>query len=97
MTKCLTITGPRASYEIHMLNKGEVFPGFGGSSKGLIAIKTASMVLRQNLENGGMRTDIEFDIHDSNAWAMLAKMINATDGVFTAVAEPTQEKKTKAA
>ena len=68
--------------EIHMLNPGEHFPGFGGSRSGLVVGKTASMVIRR-ITQMGIR-DSELDIHDLDAWTIIAHLINAHDSKVTA-------------
>lgn len=60
--------------EIHTLNPGESFPRFGGSSRALVAKKTASIVTRT--KTGGTVSDIERDIHDTNFWTWIAERIN---------------------
>jgi hypothetical protein len=52
--------------EYHVIKPGENFPGFGGSSRGLTAVKTPSLIVRQHSE-GGLR-DVEYDVHDPKAW-----------------------------
>lgn len=62
--------------EVHMLNPGEHFPGFGGSRHDLVVGKTASMVLRRTSRMS--RTDSERDIHDPAFWTMIARMLDGT-------------------
>lgn len=72
--KVLTIKiGENHSTEIHMLNPGEVFDGFGGSRHGLAVKKTASLITRVR---EGMLQDTERDITDKHVWEFIAKCIN---------------------
>lgn len=69
----------RFSVEIHMLNPGDTFPGFGGSSSGLVVRKTASLVTRTTTSTG--TSDVELDIHNPETWQWLARLINTNPGV----------------
>lgn len=61
-------------YEIHMINVGGTFAGFGGSSANHLVTKTASMIVRHH-SAGGTR-DSEFDIYDPVAWHWLSKLLD---------------------
>lgn len=62
------------SYELHMLNPRETFPGFGGSRAGLLVGKTASLVSRMHTPN--TTSDTEHDIHDPVVWEAIGRWIN---------------------
>lgn len=74
MSKVLEIKGPRVRYEFHMLNVGEVFPGFGGSRHGLQAKGTASIVVRE-VSAMGLR-DTEYAIADQSFWRWIATLMD---------------------
>jgi len=61
-------------YEIHMLNPGQSFPGFGGSSCALPITKTASCIVRERSVWGWR--DTEYDIDDETLWKWIASVIN---------------------
>lgn len=74
--KCLTIkTGDNTTTEIHLLHPGEIFPEFGGSSRGLAVKKTASLITRADTGAGG-REDVERAITDKNVWEFISRCIN---------------------
>lgn len=55
---------------VYLLNPGDCFELFGGSSRGLVARKTASLVTRSSGPMGSH--DVEYDINGENArkiWA----------------------------
>lgn len=60
-------------YEIHVLNSGDVFENFGGSKHGLVAQKTASLVVRSR---GVDLRDVEYDIYDAGVWAWIGRLID---------------------
>lgn len=75
--KVLTLTFAEGNrLEVHMLNPGEHFPGFGGSRQSLVVGKTASLVLRKIGRTG--REDSERDIHDARFWNMIGGMLDGT-------------------
>jgi hypothetical protein len=57
-----------------MLNPGDHFKSFGGSSRDLVPKKTASLVIRERIF--GTISDVEYDIHDKRVWEWLARLIN---------------------
>ena len=59
--------------EVHILNAGEFFPGFGGSSRGLVARGTASLVTRSV---SVMTSDTEWHVHDRKAWKWIADLVS---------------------
>lgn len=73
----LTITGTGFTTEIHMLNPGETFERFGGSSQGLTVRKTASIITRSRSTGGGVE-DVERDITQPAFWKWIAERINGT-------------------
>lgn len=93
--KCLTVTVPNedrpTTVEVHLLNPRECFPNFGGSSQGIVATKTASLITRSN---SIMREDVERNIYDPNFWAWIAKLINGEIKDANAVAT-TKEQQTE--
>lgn len=82
MAHCITYISAdgKDRVEVHMLNVGDAFPGFGGSSSSLVARKTASLVTRHAGAWGF--NDREWDIHSPKAWAWLAAL--TTKHGFTA-------------
>jgi len=85
MTKVLTLRFGEDRHEIHLLNIGDRFEGFGGSRHPLIAghnfatgekLKrpTASLVIRRHSAMG--QEDKEMDIDDPVFWAWMARMLN---------------------
>ena len=53
--------------QIHLLNAGQHFRRFGGSSHGLLVRKTASLIVREIDEAYGI-TDTEYDVNDKAVW-----------------------------
>ena len=81
--KVLTLRFGKETHEIHMLNVGELFEGFGGSKRGLVVgenqppkKRTASLIVRRNSVMG--TEDKEMDIHDPTFWAWMARMLNGS-------------------
>lgn len=70
--------GPNRS-EVHILNPGDCFDGFGGSSRGLVVRKTASLIVREVGPSFGLN-DTEYNVNDKKAWARIAKQLR-TEGV----------------
>jgi hypothetical protein len=71
---------------------GDHIERFGGSSRGLTAVKTASLVTRTFQH--GICSDVEYDIHDKNVWEWIAKIMNGEiEATFQAVAMPQPAKK----
>jgi hypothetical protein len=99
--KCLTIEIPSKygpeTYEIHMLNVGDDFHGFGGSKHSLTAGRdfytgekqkkpTASLIVRRIGFNG--LEDREHDIHDPNVWRFICACINLGEATAEVPEEP---------
>lgn len=85
MAKVLTLKFGDEAHEIHILNVGEVFEGFGGSRHPLVAGRnihtgekqkkpTASLVIRRTSPMG--IEDKEREIHDPIFWAWVARMLS---------------------
>lgn len=92
MTHVLTVKLPDGGeIEVHMLNPGQSFPGFGGSSRPLIASKTASLITRT--KTVGM-SDYEQDIFAPTFWKWIADRINDPKGVVAIVPEQTKKETT---
>lgn len=83
--KVLTISIGNETHEIHMLNVGDVFEGFGGSRHPLEAGRdfhtgtkhrkpTASLVVRRI--SPMITEDKEHDINDPAVWKWIARLIN---------------------
>lgn len=91
MTHVLTVTLAAHSdttVEVHMLNPGEHFERFGGSSRGLTVVgKTASLITRTKSPGG--TEDVERDVYDPKFWEWMSRMINGR-GEFEA-AVPTKK------
>jgi hypothetical protein len=94
--KVLTVKLDDLTYEIFMLNIGDVFEGFGGSKHPLTVGRefvtgyrekkpTATMIVR---ERGPMGLkDTTYDIHDLRIWRWIAALINDTPAEGETVAE----------
>ena len=54
---------------VYLLNPGDHFDRFGGSSSGLLVRKTASLITRDDGPWG--RNDYETDIHSKATWAAI--------------------------
>lgn len=72
--KVLTLKLEGSTLEVHMLNPGQHFEGFGGSSRGLTVGKTASIVTRLHDVSGV--TDTERNLDDGFLWGFIAKCIS---------------------
>jgi hypothetical protein len=79
MAKVLTIKASECEIEIHMLNPGQSFEGFGGSRHALVPKKTASIVTRTR-QHGV--SDREMDIYDPNFWKWIGRLINGNGKEF---------------
>lgn len=55
-----------ARKQVYMLNPGDHFAGFGGSSSGLSVRKTASLIVRETSQ--GVTADTEYDINKRDVW-----------------------------
>ena len=77
MAHILTLISPtgKTRLEVSLLNPGECFPRFGGSSQGLVAHKTGSLITRWVDEASGYK-DTEYDIHDPRPWKWVDELIN---------------------
>src|SRR5262245_57715897 len=60
---------------VYLLNPGDHFQYFGGSSRGLVVRKTASLIVSE--KQGGCRSDTEYDINKPDVWA---RILNAYRG-----------------
>jgi hypothetical protein len=81
---------PGERHEIHVLNPGECMEGFGGSSRGLVVGKTASLITRRTGKWG--QHDIEHDIFAENIWEWIAQLMNLCDGTVKATSVIQKEK-----
>lgn len=68
-----TLNGTRT--QVYLLNAGDWFPGFGGSRSGLVAVKTASLIVRQT-GNMGL-TDTEYTVNDQKVWNRIFNVAHA--------------------
>jgi hypothetical protein len=81
----LTKEGSGIRVEVHLLNPGDNFPLFGGSSKGLtVTGNKASTITRVLYTDSGNTRDIEWDLAAPSVWVWVAELIR--DG-FTLIAE----------
>jgi len=62
--------------QVYVLKPGDHFDRFGGSSSGLVAQKTPSLIVRQTSAMGTV--DTEYDVHNIDMWRR----------IFTAHANP---------
>jgi len=72
-----------AKTQVYLLNPGERFLGFGGSSTGLVAQKTASLITRHIQFD--VIQDTEYHINSGKGreiWKHLIKRINMGDTVY---------------
>ena len=85
--KVLDITTKAAKYEVHMLNPGESFAGFGGSRHALLVKKTASCVIRER-SSMGLR-DTEYGITSRHLWQWIETLcaLGHKEGVVVKYAE----------
>src|SRR4051794_3071988 len=89
MAKVLTAKTGTETIEVHMLNPGEVFPGFGGSCTGLLVGKTASLVTRHISRMGTV--DRELDILNLGFWKWIAGVMRGDEKVDSVVADEARE------
>jgi len=59
---------------IYLLNPGDCFQGFGGSKSGLVAKKTASLIVRESGPYG--TEDVEYDINKANVWKSIFNVVS---------------------
>lgn len=79
MTKVLEFTvgtnvNYPVTYEVHLLNVGQTFAGFGGSSASHLVTKTASMIIRKKSAAG--HEDTEYDIDHPGIWLWLSRLLD---------------------
>jgi len=92
MAHILTLTSPPlpphrpTRIEVHILNAGEFFAGFGGSSRGLVVRGTASLITR---EISVMTSDTEWHVHDRKVWKWIADLVNTHGWTMEAMQPPT--------
>ena len=67
--------------EVHLLQPGQTFPGFGGSRQGLTVRKTASVITRSK-DVHGIR-DVEWDATDADLWGWVQSLLRNPDFVQT--------------
>lgn len=65
------------TFEIYLLNPGNCFAGFGGSSAGLLVRKTASLIVRNTA--GGMCNDTEYSVNDKRIWNAIFRAAHKED------------------
>lgn len=73
--------GSTSRSEVYLLNAGQHFVGFGGSSSGLTARKTGSMIVRFCNQAGGW-SDTEYALNDASAmkfWTHLTWRVTQGD------------------
>lgn len=77
MAHILTLTSPdgKSRLELSLINPGECFQGFGGSSQGLVAHLTGSLITRWVSADSGFN-DTEYHIHDPRPWKWVDELIN---------------------
>lgn len=68
-----TVKVEDADIDVFILNPGDSFQGFGGSSAGLVVRKTASLITRKRGPHGW--SDTEYAINDKSAWGWLLYLI----------------------
>lgn len=73
MTCVMKLINEHETVEIHLLNVGQTFVGFGGSKRGLTARKTASLITRHKAPWG--THDIEYDIDNPRPWKWVEELI----------------------
>ena len=61
---------------VYLLNPGDHFDRFGGSSRGLVVRKTASLIVSEN--QGGCRYDSEDDVNKKDVWARILHAYRAS-------------------
>lgn len=75
----LTLKKDNCTVEVYLLNVRETFERFGGSSRGLTVIKTASLITRTI--SAGYTKDTEYELADAEAWAWIRSLM--TEHGFT--------------
>lgn len=71
----------KARTDVYVLNPGQRFDRFGGSSTGLVVEKTASLIVSRTDEAGG-RYDAEYAVNDAKAmnfWSYLTERVDKGD------------------
>lgn len=82
-TKVLTVRYEHGGHaDVHLLNVGEVFERFGGSSRGLQVRKTASLITRDTA--GGCWNDLERDLRAPEFWTWIQKLIDQRAALLAA-------------
>ncbi len=75
----LSLKGKTSVTRVYLLNPGQHFPRFGGSSRGLVVGKTASLIVRYF--SGFDTKDVEYDLADPKAWRHLRKLLGNPEHV----------------
>lgn len=81
MTKVMTINTENSTTEVHLLNPGNHFPGFGGSKRGLVVGDSPSMVIRRYCHESGSMEDIEDYIDSEVSWGKIKTLISKSESV----------------
>ena len=81
MSKIMTLKTEHSTFEIHLLNAGEIFPGFGGSKRGLLVTETASLIVRRYCHQSGSMEDSEHDIDCPKAWASIKNIMSKATSI----------------
>jgi len=90
MSKVLTLTfaeGATEEIEVHVLNVGDRFPGFGGSRHDLIVKGGPSIVVRRYGGPADTLEDKEYGIADPEFWAWMGRLVAEPGTGITATAE----------
>jgi hypothetical protein len=69
----LTLSKNQHTVEVYVLNVGETFERFGGSSRGLTVSKTASLITRSIDAMGTV--DREWDLSSPEGWEWISSLI----------------------
>lgn len=64
---------------VYLLNPGDHFHYFGGSSRGLVVRKTASLIVSTN--QYGCRSDVEYNVGDKATWERILRAYRASLGL----------------
>jgi hypothetical protein len=75
-TPIMIIKSESTTFEVYILNEGEVFKGFGGSKRGLLVQRGASLIIRRYDHESGSMEDGEHDVNDPGIWKSLVNIMN---------------------
>lgn len=80
----LNLKKGNTSFDVYILNPGEVFQNFGYSGYDQTVRTTASVFVRETID-GEFYQDVEHDIHSESIWSLIDRLVNDKGFKLTSV------------